>query len=85
MKLLLRRLLIVLSLIVIASLMLTTNDNPTTNYTARGIERFGVNNEGYLEMDGKVLYMIVNGKREKASFEKLINHGEKNQELVIEE
>ncbi|MGD6977967.1 hypothetical protein [Bacillus altitudinis] len=85
MKLLLRRLLIVLSLIVNASLMLTTNDNPTTNYTARGIETFGVNNEGYLEMDGKVLYMIVNGKREKASFEKLINHGEKNQELVIEE
>ncbi|MGG0026834.1 hypothetical protein ABEX92_02995 [Bacillus safensis subsp. osmophilus] len=77
MKLLLKRLLIVLSLIVIASLMLTTNDNPTTNYTARGIGTFGVNNEGYLEMDGKVLYMLVNGKREKASFEKLINHGEK--------
>ncbi|MEH7673111.1 MULTISPECIES: hypothetical protein [Bacillus] len=62
-KLLLRRLLIVLSLIVIASLMLSTNDNPTTNYTAKGIETFGINNEGCLEMDGK---------------EKLINHVEKN-------
>lgn len=28
-------------------------------------------------MDEKVLYMLINGKREKVSFEKLINHGKR--------
>lgn len=85
MKIILRRLFIVLSLILVASLILTTNDSPATNHSAKGIETFGINNEGYLEMDGKVLYMLVDGQRVKASFEKLINDGEKNQELVFED
>ncbi|MGA4712392.1 thioester domain-containing protein [Bacillus safensis] len=49
-----------------------------------GIESFGVNSEGFLELNGEVLYMLVDGKREKATMEGLIKKGDVDQVLLVE-
>lgn len=49
-----------------------------------GIETFGINHDGYLEMNGEVLYMLVEGKRVKATLNELIEKGDTNQELLME-
>ncbi|MBK4214137.1 hypothetical protein EGI07_18260 [Bacillus pumilus] len=57
---------------------------PKAEATEGGVKTFGINYDGYLEMNGEVLYMSVDGKREKATLEGLIQKGDKDQELLLE-
>jgi len=51
----------------------------------QGIPSFGVNTDGFLEINGEILYMLVNGKRVKATLSGLFEHGDENQELVLKD
>lgn len=57
---------------------------PKAEATEGGVKTFGINYDGYLEMNGEILYMSVDGKREKATLEGLIQKGDKDQELLLE-
>lgn len=57
---------------------------PEAEATEGGVKTFGINYDGYLEMNGEILYMSVDGKREKATLEGLIQKGDKDQELLLE-
>ncbi|QHQ75756.1 MucBP domain-containing protein [Bacillus pumilus] len=57
---------------------------PSVHAKGEGIETFGVNHDGYLEMNGEVLYMLVDGERVKATLNGLIEKGDTNQELLME-
>ncbi|WP_081277118.1 thioester domain-containing protein [Bacillus pumilus] len=57
---------------------------PKAEATEEGVKTFGINYDGYLEMNGEILYMSVDGKREKATLEGLIQKGDKDQELLLE-
>ncbi|WP_081106426.1 thioester domain-containing protein [Bacillus pumilus] len=57
---------------------------PKAEATEGGVKTFGINYDGYLEMNGEILYMSVDGKREKATLEGLIQNGDKDQELLLE-
>lgn len=58
------------------------NENRMESKNKGSIETFGVNDEGYLEIGGEILYMSVNGKRVPATLEGLFKEGDKNQELL---
>ncbi|MCY7566744.1 MucBP domain-containing protein [Bacillus safensis] len=68
-------------LLLLVCALLPQNNSLKTN---EGIESFGVNSEGFLELNGEVLYMLVDGKREKATMEGLIKKGDANQVLLGE-
>ncbi|WP_342461969.1 MucBP domain-containing protein [Bacillus sp. FSL R5-0286] len=56
---------------------------PKMEATKGGLKTFGINYDGYLEMNGEVLYMSVDGKREKATLDGLIKKGDRNQVLLL--
>lgn len=68
-------------LLLLICALLPQNNSSKTNV---GIESFGVNSEGFLELNGEVLYMLVDGKREVATMEGLIKKGDANQVLLVE-
>lgn len=68
-------------LLLLLCALLPQNNALKTNV---GIESFGVNSEGFLELNGEVLYMLVDGKREKATMEGLIRKGDADQVLLVE-
>ncbi|MFN3093960.1 MucBP domain-containing protein, partial [Bacillus pumilus] len=68
-------------LLLLLCALLPQNNSLKTNV---GIESFGVNSEGFLELNGEVLYMLVDGKREKATMEGLIRKGDADQVLLVE-
>ncbi|UYO36467.1 hypothetical protein NF868_04600 [Bacillus zhangzhouensis] len=74
----------ILSLIVIMLFSMIMGYLPSVHAKGEGIETFGVNHDGFLEMNGEVLYMLVDGERIKATLNGLIEKGDTNQELLME-
>ncbi|MEK4788330.1 MULTISPECIES: MucBP domain-containing protein [Bacillus] len=73
-----------LAVIVIMLFSVIIGYSPSVHAKGEGIETFGVNHDGYLEMNGEVLYMLVDGERVKATLNGLIEKGDANQELLME-
>lgn len=73
-----------LAVIVIMLFSVIIGYSPSVHAKGEGIETFGVNHDGYLEMNGEVLYMLVDGERVKATLNGLIEKGDKYQELLME-
>ncbi|MDM5318589.1 hypothetical protein QUF57_01035 [Bacillus pumilus] len=73
-----------LAVIVIMLFSAIIGYSPSVHAKGEGIETFGVNHDGYLEMNGEVLYMLVDGERVKATLNGLIEKGDTNQELLME-
>ncbi|MGN7379194.1 thioester domain-containing protein [Bacillus altitudinis] len=73
-----------LAVIVIMLFSVIIGYSPSVHAKGEGIETFGVNHDGYLEMNGEVLYMLVDGERVKATLNGLIEKGDTNQELLME-
>ncbi|MFI8720807.1 thioester domain-containing protein [Bacillus altitudinis] len=73
-----------LAVIVIMLFSVIIGYSPSVHAKGEGIETFGVNHDGYLEMNGEVLYMLADGERVKATLNGLIEKGDTNQELLME-
>lgn len=73
-----------LAVIVIMLFSVIIGYSPSVHAKGEGIETFGVNHDGYLEMNGEVLYMLVDGERVKATLNGLIEKGDANQQLLME-
>ncbi|WP_224929564.1 MucBP domain-containing protein [Bacillus safensis] len=73
-----------LAVIVIMLFSMIIGYLPSVHAEGEGIETFGVNRDGFLEMNGEVLYMLVDGERVKATLNGLIEKGDTNQELLME-
>ncbi|MGP3738128.1 hypothetical protein ACTWKB_00630 [Bacillus sp. 4A_MP2] len=73
-----------LAVIVIMLFSMIIGYLPSVHAEGEGIETFGVNHDGFLEMNGEVLYMLVDGERVKATLNGLIEKGDTNQELLME-
>lgn len=74
----------ILAVIVIMIFSMIIGYLPSVHAKGEGIETFGVNHDGFLEMNGEVLYMLVDGERVKATLNGLIEKGDTNQELLME-
>ncbi|WP_226567804.1 thioester domain-containing protein [Bacillus stratosphericus] len=73
-----------LTVIVIMLLSMITGYLPSSHTEGEGIKTFGINHDGFLEMNDEVLYMLVDGERVKATLNGLIEKGDTNQELLME-